>query len=251
MGRHALAALLLLAPPATALPEITVLGTLDLLLVETTPVVIDEELWLFESVRPDYWNNTAGHEYLRFKHMQSGRTSTSFGAGHALGSAIVDPSGVFAFGTKQTFGGCADSHPAAGQVISVFWSTDGLQTWHNQTAIDISKDTKVPGRSKRVIFVRFYIKMMILPLKMMILPLKMMILPLKMMILQYKMMILPLKMMSFVAAGSRPERRRRRCSRRPSSARRRRPRFPPRRSIRPPTSTPSKWRRRNAPATSS
>lgn len=159
------AALVLGAVPVAATrPEISVLGTLDLLLVETTPVSIDGELWLFESVRPDYWNNTEGHEYLRFVHMLSGATSTSFGAGHALGSAIVmtgpcPPTGVcgvFAFGTKRGFGGSDDaSEPAAladGQVITVFWSTDGMKTWNNKTAIDFSKDDKVPGRSKRVVF---------------------------------------------------------------------------------------------------
>ena len=134
-------------------PEITVLGTLDLLLVETTPVSIDGELWLFESVRPDYWNNTAGHEYLRFVHLQTGRTSVAFGAGHALGSAIVDSDRVFAFGTKRSFGMARQQGtPADGQVISVFWSTDGMKTWLNKTAIDFSEDTKVPGRSKRVVF---------------------------------------------------------------------------------------------------
>lgn len=152
-------------------PSIAVLGTLDVLLVETTPVSIAGELWLFESVRPDYWRNEAGLEYLAFVHMASGRTSSPFGAGHGLGSAIVDygpcpPSGVcgvFAFGTRRTFGGAgggaeqaagaaAAPAPAPGQVISVFWSTDGMHTWYNKTAIDFSKDTKVPGRSKRVVF---------------------------------------------------------------------------------------------------
>eukprot|EP01043_Picozoa_sp_COSAG02_P063022 COSAG02_NODE_8830_length_2429_cov_1.829614_2_plen_539_part_00 len=133
-------------------PEITVLGTLDLLLVETTPVTIDGELWLFESVRPDYWNNSlAGHEYLRFVHLQSGRSTAAFGLGHALGSAIVDTGRVFAFGTKRAFGLQGET-AADGQVISVFWSSDGMKTWDNKTAIDFSKDTKVPGRSRRVVF---------------------------------------------------------------------------------------------------
>lgn len=168
--QQAVVALWLAAAPLGAVaarPEISVLGTLDLLLVETTPVSIAGELWLFESVRPDYWNNTEGHEYLRFVHMLSGTTSTSFGAGHALGSALVMTGpcppkgvcGVFAFGTKRGFGatgGLNDaSGPAAaadGQVITVFWSTDSLKTWNNKTAIDFSTDGKVPGRSKRVVF---------------------------------------------------------------------------------------------------
>ena len=62
-------------------PQINVLGTYDLLLVETTPVVVQSELYLFESVRGDYWNNSAGKEYLRFVHMQSGEKTPSFGAG--------------------------------------------------------------------------------------------------------------------------------------------------------------------------
>ena len=141
----------LVVPTGAGRPEITVLGTLDLLLVETTPVTIDGELWLFESVRPDYWNNSAGHEYLRFVHLQSGHSSAAFGAGHALGSAIVDTGKVFAFGTKRTFGVHGET-AADGQVITVFWSSDGMKTWRNKTAIDFSKDTKAPGRSKRVVF---------------------------------------------------------------------------------------------------
>ena len=115
MARAPAAALLLLLSAAAAsggrpgIDARPTLGTLDLLLVATTPVDVAGELWLFESVRPDYWNNTAGHEYLRFVHMQSGRTSASFGAGHGLGSAIV----MMGPARRRASAACSPSPPGA------------------------------------------------------------------------------------------------------------------------------------------
>jgi hypothetical protein len=162
------------AAPASR-PDINVLGTYDLLLVETTPLVIKGELYLFESVRPDYWDNdyANGTEYLRFVHMLSGKKTSNFGHGHALGCAHAEDGagggrdGVYAFGTQQKFGaelqgdpsdravraGRAGAVPAAlpGQVISMFSSADSMQTWQTKTAIDFSKEAS-PSRKKRVVF---------------------------------------------------------------------------------------------------
>ena len=135
-------------------PTITTLGTYDLLLVETTPLVVHGELYLFESVRSDYWNHS-GTENLRFVHMLSGTKTPSFGAGHALGCALAEDggahAGVYAFGTKREFGVVDSGGAAPGQIISVFHSTDGMITWQTKTAVDFSKE-KSPSRSKRVVF---------------------------------------------------------------------------------------------------
>ena len=164
---------------AAAVPEVNVLGTYDLNLVEVTPVVVQDELYLFESVRASYWQFSpeaaGGAEYLRFVHMLSGNATPAFGAGHALGCALVEEEeeedhprgggggggapaaaepGVYAFGTRRAFGATAFP-PAAGDddgsAISVFWSIDGMQTWQNRTAIDFKKEAD-PRRKKRTVF---------------------------------------------------------------------------------------------------
>mmetsp|Transcript_24489 Transcript_24489/g.71796 ORF Transcript_24489/g.71796 Transcript_24489/m.71796 type:complete len:320 (-) Transcript_24489:200-1159(-) len=120
-------------------PPINVLGTVDLLLVETTPVVIAGELWRFESVRPEYYNNThstgatSGHSYFRFVHVMSGRTSSPFAHGHALGCAMFDEvtGAVYVYGTIASSSG-------GGGAVNVFWSIDGLQTWQSKQAIDFA-----------------------------------------------------------------------------------------------------------------
>lgn len=147
-------------------PAIHVLGTYDLLLVETTPLVIKDQLYLFESMRPDYWNNTndtrsSGSEYLRFVHMLSGAKTPSFGTGHALGCAHAEATGgphdgVYAFGTKRSFGDAgaaadATGGAAPGQIISMFKSTDMMQTWQTKTIIDFSQQQQ-GSRKKRVVF---------------------------------------------------------------------------------------------------
>ena len=56
MAALALAASAVLSGVAVARgshPSIRVLGTVDLLIVETTPLVIEGRLWRFESVRPE------------------------------------------------------------------------------------------------------------------------------------------------------------------------------------------------------
>jgi hypothetical protein len=51
--------------------DITVIGTYDLTLVETTPIVLNKELFLLRSVRWNYWNNTQGDlAYLQFENVK-------------------------------------------------------------------------------------------------------------------------------------------------------------------------------------
>jgi hypothetical protein len=105
-----------------------VLGTFDLTLVETTPIVFGGELWLFEAVHQNYWNTTQDTPYdctalargtvastdcrthQRFVNVHTGEQSSLFGQGHFFGSAIVDNTTgveiVYVFGTR----GCATLH---------------------------------------------------------------------------------------------------------------------------------------------
>ena len=109
--------------------------------METTPIVYKGELYLFESVRPNYWNNTVanglnGTAHFRFVHVLSGRKTPVFARGHGFGCAIVDEAteAVYVFGTHIVESG--------GTIVTVFVSRDGMQTWSNKTAIDL-------GPSKR------------------------------------------------------------------------------------------------------
>ena len=46
-------------------PQIRKLGTIDLDLVETTPIVFKGRLYRFEYVRERYWAGTTGKSYFR------------------------------------------------------------------------------------------------------------------------------------------------------------------------------------------
>ena len=53
-------------------PEIRKLGTLDVDMVEATPVVFKGRLYRFEYVRKDYKPNTTGDSYFRFIDVEAG-----------------------------------------------------------------------------------------------------------------------------------------------------------------------------------
>src|SRR3990172_8723284 len=81
-------------------PLITKLGTIDLDLVETTPVVFRGNLYRFEYVRANYWANDTGDSYFRFVEHDSGRTSKPFARGYHLGSAFVEGDEIFVSATN-------------------------------------------------------------------------------------------------------------------------------------------------------
>lgn len=89
--------------------------------------MIEGKLWRFESVRPEYWNNThsagvTGKGYLRFVDVATGAATPSFGPDHALGCAVYDAASktVHVFATN-------DDSSGGGGVVDVFSSTDGMQ----------------------------------------------------------------------------------------------------------------------------
>jgi lysophospholipase L1-like esterase len=107
-------------------PLIRKLGTVDLDLVETTPVVVSNRLWRFEWVREGYWNNQRKTNYFRFRDPQTGEVTESFADGHEFGSAFVNNGVVYVTGT---FG--------RGEV-NVFASRD-LKNWEKWNAIPAGK----------------------------------------------------------------------------------------------------------------
>jgi hypothetical protein len=70
-------------------PEIVRKGTVEVDLVETSPVVFNNKVYRFEYVRAGYWNNDTGDSYLRFIDHETGEPTKSFAEGFHLGSAFV------------------------------------------------------------------------------------------------------------------------------------------------------------------
>ena len=127
---RALFLLLPLLVLAAERPRIIKLGSIDLDLVETTPVVFQGRLYRFEYVRKEYWANRLGEEYFRFVDHDTGRPTPPFAAGYVLGSALVDGGTVYVTGT----GGKGKKWGA--EQVHVFASRD-LKHWDTWTALDL------------------------------------------------------------------------------------------------------------------
>src|SRR3990172_6618118 len=80
-------------------PPIVKLGTIDVDLVETTPVVFKGRLYRFEYVRHNYWANKTGDDYFRFVEHEAGQHTPAFAKGRVLGSAFVDGGTMYVTGT--------------------------------------------------------------------------------------------------------------------------------------------------------
>ncbi len=102
------------------------LGTIDIDLVETTPLVHDGRLVRFEYVRKGYWANETDDSYFRFVDVGAGEPTTPFARGFHLGSAYADDKGVFVFGVPIW----------GGSEIRVFHSTD-LENWSDRIAMSL------------------------------------------------------------------------------------------------------------------
>ncbi len=87
-------------------PLIRKLGTVDLDLVETTPVVFRGRPWRFEWVRwwedgpSRYWDNRRRTNHFRFRDPVTGEVTPAFADGHEFGSAYVDGDTMVVTGTQ-------------------------------------------------------------------------------------------------------------------------------------------------------
>ena len=115
-------------PESIKRPNIVKLGTVDLDLVECTPIVFKDRLYRFEYVRERYKPNTTGDSYFRFIDMETNESTKRFAKGYHLGSAFVDGDKVYVSGV-DIWGGSR---------IELFISTD-LENWEQRTALNISK----------------------------------------------------------------------------------------------------------------
>ena len=111
---------------AKAPPEIRKLGTLDLDMVEATPVVFRDRLYRFEYVRKDYKLNTTGDSYFRFIDVETGEATSAFAHGYDLGCAYAEGGSMWAFGVDQW----------DGTKIVAFRSTD-LKRWEERPALEL------------------------------------------------------------------------------------------------------------------
>jgi hypothetical protein len=82
-------------------PRIEKLGTIDLDMVETTPVVWKGRLYRSEWVRANYWANAEHKDYFRFVERETGRATPAFGHGHQFASAFVDRGTMYVTGVEK------------------------------------------------------------------------------------------------------------------------------------------------------
>lgn len=106
--------------------EIKKLGTIDIDLVETTPIVFNNQVYRFEYVRPGYWNNQTGDSYFRFIDHETGEATPAFARGYHLGSAAVDGDRVIVTAVNIW----------DGERIDVFVSRD-LEHWESWNALTL------------------------------------------------------------------------------------------------------------------
>lgn len=109
-------------------PLIIKSGTIDVDLVETTPIVFKGEVYRFEYVRPGYWDNKTGDSYFRFINHKSGNPTKSFAKGFHLGSAFVHNEIIYVTAVDIW----------EGEEVHIF-SSDDLENWDSWLAF------KLPG----------------------------------------------------------------------------------------------------------
>ena len=117
-------------------------GTLDIDVVEATPIVWKGRLMRFEWIRDKrfgsgYYANTEGCGYYRFTDMETEEVTPPFAHNFSFGSAHVEGDTVYAFGV---YGG------SGGQVMSVFRSTDMIH-WESREILTFPETGTVYNNS--------------------------------------------------------------------------------------------------------
>lgn len=107
-------------------PLIIKSGTIDVDLVETTPVVFQDRVYRFEYVRKGYWGNKSGDSYFRFVDHETGTPSKPFAQGFHLGSAFVHNGTIYVTAVDIW----------DGEQIHVFSSSD-LENWDSWLAFQL------------------------------------------------------------------------------------------------------------------
>ena len=111
---------------ADARPLIVKSGTIDVDLVETTPVVLKGKAYRYEYVREGYWDNQMGDSYSRFVDRETGDPTKAFAKGKHLGSAFVHNEMVYVTAVDIW----------DGEQIHIFASKD-LEHWESWLAFEL------------------------------------------------------------------------------------------------------------------
>ncbi|HNT34239.1 MAG TPA: hypothetical protein PKH07_04500 [bacterium] len=106
--------------------RIVKLGTIDLDLVETTPIVFKGKLYRFEYVRPGYSGNADGVSFFRFVERDSGKASASFARDYHLGNVMVEGDTLYVTGTNKWDGDRVD-----------LFVSDDMENWQSQVALEL------------------------------------------------------------------------------------------------------------------
>ena len=112
-------------------PMIRKLGTIDLDLVETTPIVFKGRVYRFEWVRARYEGNQIG-DHFRLVDRKTGAATEPFAHRCRFGSAFVDGDTVYVTGTRVD-----DAKFAGGDNVLVFASRD-LETWESWPELQLT-----------------------------------------------------------------------------------------------------------------
>jgi len=107
-------------------PLITKLGTIDVDIVETTPVVFNGKVYRFEYIRDIYWNNKTDDSYFRFIDHETGQATKSFAKGFHLGSAYVDEGTIYVTAVDNW----------DGEKVFIFASKD-MEHWESWLAFEL------------------------------------------------------------------------------------------------------------------
>ena len=115
-------------PPTDAdgRPLIVKSGTIDVDLVETTPIVFKGKVYRYEYVRQGYWDNQTGDSYFRFVDHKTGKRTQSFARGFHLGSAFVHEEAVYVTAVDIW----------DGEQVHIFSSHD-LENWDSWLAFEL------------------------------------------------------------------------------------------------------------------
>lgn len=117
-------------------------GTLDIGMVETTPVVWKNRVCRFEWVRNNqwgygYWKNDKEYGYYRFTDRITEESTSAFALDHSFGCACIEGDTAYALGVRGSGGG---------NMIDVFYSKD-LENWESKIAIEFTPDFMIYNNS--------------------------------------------------------------------------------------------------------
>ncbi len=107
-------------------PLIIKSGTIDVDLVETTPIVFNDEVYRFEYVRGKYYDNPTENSYFRFINRKTGKPTPSFAKGFHLGSAFEHQGTVYVTAVNKW----------DGEQIHIF-ASDDLEIWKHWQAFEL------------------------------------------------------------------------------------------------------------------